>query len=84
MKVLKHTIQFKGLTIEYDANALKRWSVQWGLAHGATDPTKAMDAADAILMGKSADVAEKLDDDGGAMTELLNEIAEVASPQAKS
>lgn len=83
-----HTIKLDGVTVEYDANALKRWSVQKKIARSLSDPQKgayeAYEAYDVILCGKSDEVAEKLGDDGEKMAELVQRIVAVVGGDAKN
>lgn len=70
------TITFEGQTIDYDAKAVKRWSVQKMLVMGGAETYKAVDI---ILCGRSDDVALLFGDDADKMTELLTAIGSLAA-----
>lgn len=80
----KHTVKFEGQTVEYDAHAIKKWSVQRGIAEAATNPAGAFAAYDKILLGKANEVAELLDDDMEAMGKLMERIADAVGGEAKN
>lgn len=63
-----HTITFEGVSVAYDAKALHSWSMQKKLALGGA---AGYEAVDAVLCGKSDEVAALLDDDADKMVELL-------------
>lgn len=63
-----HHITFEGHEIAYDEKKLHSWKVQKQLAKGGAD---AYDAVDAILCGKSDEVADLLGDDADKMADLL-------------
>lgn len=70
-----HKFTFEGQTISYDAKALHSWSVQKKLAAGGAG---GYEAVDAILCGKSDDVAAQFDDDADKMIELLTALGALA------
>lgn len=80
------TIKFQGLEIEYNERSLKSWKLQKTLARATStgDQSAAFDAADIILMGKSDEIAELLDDDADAMGELLQAILAETGGEAKN
>lgn len=69
-----HQFTFEGQTISYDAKALHSWRVQKQLTLGGAG---AYDAVDAILCGKSDEVAELLGDDADKMVELLSALGAI-------
>lgn len=70
-----HEIQFEGHTIKYDSKAVHSWKWQKVLAKGGSG---AYDAVDAILCGKSDEVAELFEDDADKMMQLLTAIGSVS------
>ena len=79
-----HSLKYEGIEIKYDATALKKWSVQKKMAHAATDPAGAFDAYDAVLAGKSDEIAEKLGDDIDKMADVIQRIATIVGGDAKN
>ena len=71
---------FEGVNVEYDPKAIHSWSIQKKLAAGGAS---GYEAVDAILCGKSDDVAAQLDDDADKMVELMVALGALDS-QAKN
>lgn len=71
---------FEGVNVEYSHKALHSWSIQKKLAAGGAP---GYEAVDAILCGKSDDVAAQLDDDADKMVELMVALGALDS-QAKN
>lgn len=70
-----HSFTFEGVKVDYDSKALHSWSVQKKLAAGGVG---GYEAVDAILCGKSDDVAAQFDDDADKMIELLTALGALA------
>lgn len=80
----KNTIEFRGITVEYDGSVLKSWKFQRKLANLTDDAARVFHAADAILCGSADAVAEQLGDDVEVMGELLAAITESMGAKAKN
>ena len=66
------TIEFRGVTVEYDETCIKSWSWQKAMASG--DDVRGFAAIGRLLMGKDDEVAEQLGDDFDSMGELIGEV----------
>ena len=78
------TLQYDGMTFEYDERAPKRYSVQKALALGASDPAGFYAALDKIFCGHSDEYTERLDDDADKMLELLDRVTLAVGGKAKN
>ena len=68
------TIEFHGVTVEYDETCIKSW--KWQKAIAAGDDKKSVAAIERLFLGKDEEVAELLGDDIEVMGELIKEITE--------
>lgn len=66
------TIEFRGMTVEYDEKCPNSWTWQKAMASG--DDKRGFAAIERLLMGKDDEIAEKLGDDFESMGELIGEI----------
>lgn len=76
-------IEFEGTKFEYDASALRKYTVLKALS-GSGAPQDMFTAFDKVFKGKADDYAEKLDDSLEKMAELLNAIVEKEGGEAKN
>lgn len=84
MEPQRHSIKFEGETYEYDANALKSWSVQRAIAEQRTDPARMFAAFDRVFCGDADAVAARLGDDMTKVNDLINRCAEAVGAEAKN
>ena len=68
------TIEFRGVTVEYDETCPKKWKWQKAIASG--DTGKAVNAIEQLFFGKDDDIAESLGGEFEVMTELVEAIME--------
>lgn len=54
------TIDFNGVTVEYDWALMHKWSFQRKINGGRSDPAGFYDACDELLLGRSDEVAATL------------------------
>lgn len=73
-------ISYEGVDVAYDPSQLERWSVVKALS----SPTTMFGALDAILCGRSDEVAEALGDSMEAMEGLLERIVAASGAAAKN
>jgi hypothetical protein len=78
------TLQYDGMTFEYDERAPKRYSVQKALALGESDPAGFYGALDRIFAGRSDEYAERLGDDSERMLALLDAVSKAVGAKAKN
>ena len=76
------TIEFRGITVEYDPTCLK--SYKWLKAFASGDDARGVAAIERLLLGKDEDVADALGDTTEAMGELIAAIAEQEGGPAKN
>lgn len=84
LKTQKHTIEYDGHKIAYDANAIRRISVLRKLSTYETNPAAYFEAIDQILMGKLDEVAEVVGDSFEDLNEIVNLIGLAAGGEAKN
>lgn len=63
------TIEFRGVTVEYDETCVKSWKWQKSIASG--DVSKSISAIERLLLGRDEEVADELGDDFETFTELV-------------
>ena len=66
------TIEFHGVTVEYDEKCINSWKWQKALASG--NDAKGVAAIERLLLGKDEEVADAVGDDMDTMSELIGEI----------
>ena len=66
------TIEFRGVTVEYDEKCIKSWKWQKALASG--DDARGVAAIERLLLGKDEEIADALGDDIDVLGELIGEI----------
>lgn len=76
------SIEYKGVTVEYDAACLKSW--KWQKAVFSGDATRAMGAIERLLMGKDEEYADALGDEFDVMQELVAAVIEDSGVAAKN
>ncbi len=74
------TIEFEGAKVKYDDSLLHKWSFMKKIM----DPQEQFSAMDDLLVGKSDEVASKLNDSMDKMTELLTRIVTIEGNAAKN
>lgn len=70
------TIEYGGVTVEYDAAQVKSFKNTRALAHYEKDPDGFFEAVDRILCGKANDVADAVGDDMTTMADLVAKVTE--------
>ena len=73
---------YKGTTVEYDESRLTSWRWQRAVASG--DTSRAFEAFDELLGGRSDAVAEELGDSIDAMQDLILQIMGAEKANAKN
>lgn len=68
------TIEFKGITVEYDETVSKSW--KWQKAVASKDEAKTVAAIERLFLGKDEEIADQLGDDINVMGELLAAITQ--------
>lgn len=76
-------IEFEGAKFEYDASALKKYSVIKAIS-GTGTPQEFFAAFDKVFKGKADEYADKLDDSFERMAGLLNAIVLKEGGEAKN
>ena len=66
------TIEFRGITVEYDEKCIRSW--KWNKALACGDDKRGTAAIERLLLGKDEEVADALGDDIDVMGELIGEI----------
>lgn len=66
------TIEFRGVTVEYDETCVNSW--KWNKALASGDDKRGTAAIERLLLGKDEEVADALGDDINVMGELIGEI----------
>lgn len=75
------TIEFNGITVEYDETLLHSW--KWQKRFAKSEGMAGMLAVEELLLGKDEEVAEAIGDDIETMGELVAAILE-ANNKAKN
>ncbi len=74
MGVHMKSIEYQGVTVEYDERCVKSWKWQKKLASG--EMSKIMKAVEELLCGKDEEVADAIGDDIDTMQDLLAAITQ--------
>ena len=68
------TIEFRGVTVEYDETCPRKWKWQKAIASG--NGPKSISAIEELFCGKDEEISEELGGDFQTMTELVAAIME--------
>ncbi len=75
------TLEFRGVTVEYDETCIKSW--KWHKALASGDEARIIKGIERLFCGKDEEVADALGDDFDVMGELIAEVTK-ASRAAKN